>query len=114
MAKLKALILAGGALFALARAAVAADLLPPAPALEPLPPAMAEFNGWYLRGDVGIGANAGDAEPRQHAQSAPDRLGRWLLHRHADAKLQQFDDFRVDECSISASDTSSTTGFAST
>ena len=42
MAKLKALILAGGALFALARAAVAADLLPPAPALEPPPPAMAE------------------------------------------------------------------------
>ncbi len=58
MAKLKALILAGGALFALARAAVAADLLPPAPALEPPPPAMAEFNGGYLRGDVGIGANA--------------------------------------------------------
>ncbi|MGD0564933.1 MAG: opacity family porin [Roseiarcus sp.] len=58
MAKLKALILAGGALFALARAAVAADLLPPAPALEPPPPAMAEFNGWYLRGDVGLGINA--------------------------------------------------------
>lgn len=58
MAKFKALILAGGAFFALARAAVAADLLPPAPALEPLPPAMAEFNGWYLRGDVGIGVNA--------------------------------------------------------
>ncbi len=58
MAKLKALILAGGAVLALARAAAAADLLPPAPALEPLPPTMAEFNGWYLRGDVGLGANA--------------------------------------------------------
>jgi len=58
MAKFKALILAGGAFFALARAAVAADLLPPAPALEPLPPAPIEFNGWYLRGDVGLGANA--------------------------------------------------------
>ncbi len=58
MAKLKALILAGGAVFALARAAAAADLLPPAPALEPLPPAPVEFNGWYLRGDVGIAVNA--------------------------------------------------------
>ena len=58
MAKFKALILAGGALLALARAAVAADLLPPAPALEPLPPVAGEFNGWYLRGDVGLGVNA--------------------------------------------------------
>jgi opacity protein-like surface antigen len=62
MAKFKALILAGGAFFALARAAVAADLLPPAPALEPLPPAPVEFNGWYLRGDVGLGANAATAD----------------------------------------------------
>ncbi len=58
MAKFKALILAGGALLALARAAAAADLLPPAPALEPLPPPPIEFNGWYLRGDVGLGASA--------------------------------------------------------
>jgi opacity protein-like surface antigen len=57
MANLKALMLAGGALIALSPAAVAADLLPPAPALEPPSPAAAEFSGWYLRGDVGIGAN---------------------------------------------------------
>jgi opacity protein-like surface antigen len=58
MAKYRALIIAGGALFALARAAGAADLLPPPPALEPPPPPPMEFNGWYLRGDVGIGMNA--------------------------------------------------------
>jgi len=58
MAKYRALIIAGGAFFALARAAGAADLLPPPPALEPLPPAPMEFNGWYLRGDVGLGINA--------------------------------------------------------
>jgi len=58
MAKYRALIIAGGAFFALARAAGAADLLPPPPALEPPPPAAYEFNGWYLRGDVGIGASA--------------------------------------------------------
>jgi opacity protein-like surface antigen len=58
MAKYKALIIAGGALFALARSAGAADLLPPSPALEPPPPAPMEFNGWYLRGDVGLGVNA--------------------------------------------------------
>jgi opacity protein-like surface antigen len=58
MAKYRALIVAGGALFALARTAGAADLLPPPPALEPPPPTAYEFNGWYLRGDVGIGMNA--------------------------------------------------------
>jgi opacity protein-like surface antigen len=57
MAKYRALIIAGGALFALARSAGAADLLPPPPALEPPPPAEMAFNGWYLRGDVGIGAS---------------------------------------------------------
>jgi len=58
MAKYRALIIAGGALFALARAAGAADLLPPPPALEPPPPPPMEFNGWYLRGDAGLGINA--------------------------------------------------------
>jgi len=58
MAKYRALIIAGGALFALARSAGAADLLPPPPALEPPPPAAVEFNGWYLRGDTGVGISA--------------------------------------------------------
>jgi len=58
MAKFKALILAGGALLALTRVVAAADLLPPPPALEPMPPPPMEFNGWYLRGDVGLGLNA--------------------------------------------------------
>lgn len=58
MAKYRALIIAGGAFFALARSAGAADLLPPPPALEPPPPAAYEFNGWYLRGDAGLGVNA--------------------------------------------------------
>ena len=61
MAKYRALIIAGGAFFALARSAGAADLLPPPPALEPPPPAAYEFNGWYLRGDLGIGASANSA-----------------------------------------------------
>jgi opacity protein-like surface antigen len=58
MAKYKALIIAGGAFFALARSAGAADLLPPPPALEPPPPAAMEFNSWYLRGDIGVGISA--------------------------------------------------------
>ena len=58
MAKYRALIIAGGAFFALARSAGAADLLPPPPVLEAPPPAAMEFNGWYLRGDVGLGVNA--------------------------------------------------------
>jgi opacity protein-like surface antigen len=58
MATFKAFILAGGALLALAPAALAADLLPPPPPMEPMPPAPAEFSGWYLRGDAGVGASA--------------------------------------------------------
>ncbi|MGD0763798.1 MAG: outer membrane beta-barrel protein [Roseiarcus sp.] len=58
MANLKVLVLASGAVLALVRSAAAADLLPPPPALEPPPPAAAEFSGWYLRGDIGIGVSA--------------------------------------------------------
>ncbi|THD47174.1 MAG: porin family protein [Bradyrhizobium sp.] len=75
MAKFKALIIAGGALLALTRVASAADLLPPPPALEPLPPAPMEFNGWYLRGDVGLGFNA--AAPSMAV--SPDPLPAALL-----------------------------------
>jgi opacity protein-like surface antigen len=49
--------------------AVAADL-PPAPKLPPPEPVPAEFSGWYLRGDVGIGANS--AEPE--LQASPNFL----------------------------------------
>ena len=59
MARTLALTLAG-AVLAFSTAAHAADLLPPAPSLEPLPPAASgEFAGWYLRGDLGITTNAG-------------------------------------------------------
>jgi opacity protein-like surface antigen len=75
MAKYRALIVAGGALLALSRVATAADLLPPPPALEPMPPAPMEFNGWYLRGDVGIGMNA--ATPSLAV--APDPLAAGIL-----------------------------------
>ena len=56
MAKFRALTIAGAALLALTRLASAADLLPPPPALEPLPPPMmsADLGGWYLRGDIGM------------------------------------------------------------
>jgi opacity protein-like surface antigen len=40
--------------------ALAADLLPPPPPLEPPPPPPIQFNGWYLRGDVGVGLNQMD------------------------------------------------------
>lgn len=59
MARLKALALTGAAVLALSRVALAADLLPPAPMLEPMPPAASpEFSGWYLRGDIGMAFNA--------------------------------------------------------
>ena len=65
MARLKALVLAGGAMLAVSglvmpNLAVAADLLPPPPALEPAPPmASPDFGGWYLRSDVGMAVSNG-------------------------------------------------------
>lgn len=56
MGGLKALTIAG--VLALgAGAASAADLLPPPPVVEPPIVAAADFGGWYLRGDVGVGIN---------------------------------------------------------
>jgi len=69
MAEYRALIIAGGAFLALARTAGAADLLPPPPALEP-PSAAYEFNGWYLRGDVGAAYNSSSIGLR----TSPDPL----------------------------------------
>jgi opacity protein-like surface antigen len=54
MGSWKALFVAGGVALATTSYAEAADLLPPAPAVEPAPPVAAEFSGWYLRGDVGM------------------------------------------------------------
>lgn len=70
MGKTKALLLAG-ATTALSSAAFAADL-PPPPMLEPAPApyaAVAEFSGWYLRGDVGVGIN-----DRPRLKTSPDPL----------------------------------------
>lgn len=56
MGSLKALTLAGGVAAAAATAAHAADLPPPPPPAPVLAP-VAEYSGWYLRGDVGLGFN---------------------------------------------------------
>ncbi len=47
-------LLLAAAIVAGAGGAQAADLLPPPPMVEPPPPP--DFGGWYLRGDVGVGA----------------------------------------------------------
>lgn len=49
-----ALILAAAVVAGVSAGAQAADLLPPPPPIEPPPPM--DFGGWYLRGDVGVGA----------------------------------------------------------
>jgi opacity protein-like surface antigen len=59
MGSLRALCVASGAILGLASYAHAADLMPPAPAMEPAPMAGPDFSGWYLRGDVGVGMNTG-------------------------------------------------------
>ena len=57
MGSLKALLIAGGVALAATSVAKAADLLPPAPPMPAAALAPAEFSGWYLRGDIGIGVN---------------------------------------------------------
>jgi opacity protein-like surface antigen len=49
-----ALLLAAAIVAGASASARAADLLPPPPMVEPPPPP--DFGGWYLRGDVGVGA----------------------------------------------------------
>lgn len=56
MGTCKALFAAGIALFGAVGVAIAADL-PPPPPLEYAPPEHVSFSGWYLRGDVGVGAS---------------------------------------------------------
>jgi opacity protein-like surface antigen len=64
MGGLKALLLVSGAVVAMTTLTHAADLLPPAPAMEPAPPVTAhEFSGWYLRGDVGMAISSGNLSP---------------------------------------------------
>lgn len=56
MGHFKALTLASAMMLATAGAGLAADLLPPPPP-APEPVIEAEFSGWYIRGDVGVGIN---------------------------------------------------------
>lgn len=71
MGRLRALFLAGAATI-VSGAAIAADL-PPPPIAEPAPyiapAAYAEFSGWYLRGDVGVGVN-----DRPRLKTSPDPI----------------------------------------
>lgn len=57
MGTCKALLLAGAALLGVVGAANAADLPPPPPLEYAPPPEPVSFGGWYLRGDVGVGAS---------------------------------------------------------
>lgn len=75
MGGIRALFLATAVAAASSTAASAADLLPPPPPLESGPAAMAapDFSGWYLRGDVGVGASASSKIRSTYAEgfSAP-------------------------------------------
>ncbi len=54
MGRSTALLFAAAIVVGANASARAADLLPPPPPIEPPPPL--DFSGWYLRGDVGVGA----------------------------------------------------------
>jgi opacity protein-like surface antigen len=55
MGSIKAFMVAGALAVAAPNLAYAADLLPPPPPMEPGVLPVADFGGWYLRGDVGLG-----------------------------------------------------------
>lgn len=56
MGRLIALLLAAALAAGAAASAQAADLMMPPPPPPPMEPPPADFGGWYLRGDVGVGA----------------------------------------------------------
>ena len=85
MARTFAITLASAAFIAVGSAAYGADLLPPAPSLEPLPPAAPEFNGWYLRGDIGIATNAESINLKNTPDPIPLGLGSGYLSAGANA-----------------------------
>ena len=58
MGSTRALLLAGVVALGAATAAKAADMPLPPPDYPP-PPPVAAFNGWYIRGDVGVGVASG-------------------------------------------------------
>lgn len=70
MANLKALAIAVCVAVAVGRLADAADLPSPSPHLVAPAPIAADFGGWYLRGDVGMGINATTPD----LQTVPDPL----------------------------------------
>ena len=80
MGSLRAVLLSGVVIAGLTGVAKAADLLPPAPRIEA--PAYAdpdpEFSGWYIRGDVGIGAAR-----TLRMRSVPDPMTRVAPHRYS-------------------------------
>ena len=111
MGRSKALILATLVAAGASSAAFGADLLPPPPQLGP-PPPMDVGGGWYLRGDVGVGAvqmsnwrstlqpfDETGQSLRQRRATVPSRFRRHGRHRPSPA---------------SASAISSTTGSART
>jgi opacity protein-like surface antigen len=55
MGSIKAFLIASMLAVAATNLAGAADLLPPPPPIEPVVVPTANFSGWYLRGDVGVG-----------------------------------------------------------
>jgi opacity protein-like surface antigen len=71
MDRFKVLSLAGLAALVAVPAAHAADLLPPAPQFAPVY-APVETSGWYLRGDLGVGAASLGSEKSTFAGSTPD------------------------------------------
>lgn len=66
MGRVRAMLFAGATTLLSVPAASAADL----PMMPPMRPAIVEFSGWYLRGDIGF-SNQSVGNMHQHSQDAP-------------------------------------------
>jgi opacity protein-like surface antigen len=70
MGSLKALLIAGAVATGAVSVAGAADL-PPPPLAPTIPPVQADYGGWYIRGDVGVGHASLDRFESNLASSTP-------------------------------------------
>lgn len=78
MARSVARILASAVILSLSTGAFAADLLPAPPQLQPLPQSDApDTSGWYLRGDIGVGANINDIGLKNTPDALPGTYDVW-------------------------------------
>jgi opacity protein-like surface antigen len=82
MGSVKRIVLAGAAALVMIPGAFAADLGPIAPPMIPVQAPVAEFSGWYLRGDVGVGRQQFESFDFTQTNTAFVWPASWRIDQH--------------------------------